>query len=66
MPVDMPQNRKTPLATKEPSSDWVTRTLNWSAFLIALGLCLWIINYSVESTEYTYAPLSSGVASAEE
>lgn len=66
MPVDMPPNSKKSPASQETLSGWVTGALNWSAFLIGLGLCLWMINYSVGSPEYTHAPLSSGVASAED
>lgn len=66
MPVDMPPNPKRSPATPAMSSSWVTGALNWTAFLIGLGLCLWMINYSVGSPEYTHAPLSSGVAHAED
>ena len=66
MPVDMPPNRKKSPAPQETLSSWVTGVLNWSAFLIGLGLCLWMINNSVGSPEYTHAPLSSGVVSAED
>jgi hypothetical protein len=62
----MPPDRKKSPATQETLSGWVTATLNWSAFLIGFGLCLWMINNSVGSPEYTHAPLSSGVVSAED
>jgi len=66
MPVDMPPIREKSPATPAKSPGWVTGVLNWSAFLIGLGLCLWMINYSVGSPEFTRAPLSSGIASAED
>ena len=65
MPVDMPPNSRKSPAPHGTLSGWVTGVLNWTAFVVGLGLCLWMINYGVGSSEYTHAPLSSGVASAE-
>ncbi len=65
MPVDIPPIKKPSLTAVASSSGWSTRTLNWSAFVIGLGLCLWAINYSVSSEDYSHAPISPGMASTE-
>ena len=44
MPVDLPPQKKLTQTVPASRNLMFDRSLNWLAFVVGLGLCLWIVN----------------------
>jgi hypothetical protein len=60
MPTEMPPGRKSAQDLVAPPVHWLSRTLNWTALFVGLGLCFWMLNYGVVSSSEPNSPSRSG------
>jgi len=59
MPTELPPPKK-PIHTANDAPDiWLTRTLNWLAVIVGIGLCLYAINYGISSPPQPNSPSAS-------
>jgi hypothetical protein len=59
MPTELPPPKK-PIHTPNGSPDlWLTRTLNWLAVIVGIGLCLYAMNYGISSPSLPNSPSAS-------
>jgi hypothetical protein len=64
MPTELPPGHKPDTMLVAPPIDWVSRTLNWTALFVGLGLCFWVINYGVDLQSYPNSPSLAAVSSS--
>lgn len=60
MPTDLPPGRKPDHTIASLPPHWLSRTLNWTALFVGLGLCVWAFNFGVTSIPYSNSPSDSG------
>jgi hypothetical protein len=56
MPVDLPPNRKLKDSEINAGSVLSSRILNWAGLIVGIGLCLWVVNYSLSAPAYVNSP----------